>query len=188
LRNNYTLAPGAALPEITASPAGSIRAMSKTGANSSPVSGKRCGTATSTVATRAAVTSLASTGGSRRMCVLPQKSAAPPTATSARDGTTIRDIDVAVSMVDPLYFLGLRRLSAPNGHRHQAHLYRNGSSLPTRHRTPLSSLGDAQFARALVMWPPRGDRSIIAGIHGAGLVQYRLQFFANRGPISGRTI
>ena len=36
------------------------------------------------------------------MCVVPKKSAAPPAATSARDRTTIRDIDLAVSMVDPL--------------------------------------------------------------------------------------
>src|SRR5665647_581696 len=60
------------------------------------------------VETRAAATAgaavaaaLVSTGGSRRRCVMPKTSAAPHAATSARDGTTIRPIDVAVIIRDP---------------------------------------------------------------------------------------
>jgi hypothetical protein len=44
----------------------------------------------------AAVAALVSSGGSRRMSVMPKTRAAPHAATSARDGTTIRLIDVAV--------------------------------------------------------------------------------------------
>jgi hypothetical protein len=51
----------------------------------------------------AAVAALVSTGGARRMCVMPTKSTAPHAATSPRDGTTIRPIDVAVMMRDPLF-------------------------------------------------------------------------------------
>jgi len=48
----------------------------------------------------AAVAALVSTGGSRRTCVMPKTSAAPHAATSARDGTTTRPIDVAVMIRD----------------------------------------------------------------------------------------
>ena len=110
---------------MTASPVRSMRAMSKTGTDSS-VSGERGDTA-SAAATAfasacavasaagpssrapdaggetagAAVAALVSTGGSRRTCVMPKTSAAPHAATSARDGTTIRPIDVAVKIRDP---------------------------------------------------------------------------------------
>ncbi len=49
----------------------------------------------------AAVVALVSTGGSRRTSVMPKTSAAPHAATSARDGTTIRPIDVPVKIRDP---------------------------------------------------------------------------------------
>jgi hypothetical protein len=110
---------------MTASPVGSIRAMSKTGVRSSPASEERFGAsseAAPTVSREAAVAAPASTGSSRRTWGTPKKSsAAPPAATSARDGTTIRAIDAAVSMTR---LRGLRHRPAPNGHGHQAHLRR----------------------------------------------------------------
>ena len=124
MRNSSTTAPGAALPAMTASPVGSMRAMSKTGTDSS-VSGER-GDTTGVAATAfasacavasavepssrssdargetagAAVAAVVSIGGSRHTCVMPKTSAAPHAATSARDGTTIRLIDVAVMTRD----------------------------------------------------------------------------------------
>jgi hypothetical protein len=102
-----------------------MRAMSKTGTDSS-VTGERRETASSAATefasacavasaaepsfraldpgaetVGAAVAALASTGGSRPMCVMPKTSAAPHTATSATDGKTIRPIDVAVILRDP---------------------------------------------------------------------------------------
>jgi hypothetical protein len=107
---------------MTASPVRSMRAMSKTGTS---VTGERgdtarsvatafasaCATASATElssraldaggeAVGAAVAALVSTGGSRRMCVMPKTSAAAHAPTSARDGTTIRAIDVAVMIRD----------------------------------------------------------------------------------------
>ena len=124
LRNSSTIAPGATLPAITASPVRSMRAMSKAGTDSS-VSGERGDTASGAATafalacavvnaaepssrapdaggetTGAAVAALVSTGGSRRTCVMPKTSAAPHAATSAREGTTIRPIDVAVMIRD----------------------------------------------------------------------------------------
>jgi len=125
LRNSSTIAPGAALPAMTASPVRSMRAMSKTGTESS-VTGERGDTASSAATAfasacavasaaelssraldaggetvGAAVAALVSTGGARRMCVIPKTSAAPHAATSATDGTTIRLIDVAVILRNP---------------------------------------------------------------------------------------
>jgi hypothetical protein len=48
----------------------------------------------------AAVAALVSTGGARLVCVTPNTSAAAHAPTSARDGTTIRVIDVAVIIRD----------------------------------------------------------------------------------------
>ena len=103
----------------------SMRAMSKTGTDSS-VSGERgdtAGAAATAFASACAVASgaelssrapdaggetagaavavLVSTGGSRRTCVMPKTSAAPHAATSAKDGTTIRSIDMTVIIDDP---------------------------------------------------------------------------------------
>src|SRR6266851_6553182 len=109
---------------MTASPVRSMRAMSKTGTDSS-VSGERGDTAGAAAAafvsacavasapepsSRApdaggetagvAVAALVSTGDSRRTCVMPKTSAAPNAATSAKYGTTVRPIDVAVIIHD----------------------------------------------------------------------------------------
>ncbi len=124
LRNSSTIAPGAALPAMTASPVRSMRAMSKAGTDSS-VTGERGDTASSAATafasacagagaaepssrapdagcetTGAAVAAPVSTGGSRCMCVMPKTSAAAHAPTSAIDGTTIRAIDVAVMIRD----------------------------------------------------------------------------------------
>lgn len=124
LRNSSTIAPGAALPAMTASPVRSMRAMSKAGMDSS-ASGERGDTASGAATAfalacavvnaaepssrspdaggkiaGAAVAALGSTGGSRLTCVMPKTSAAPHAATSARDGTTIRAIDVTVMIRD----------------------------------------------------------------------------------------
>jgi hypothetical protein len=118
----FPIAPGAALPAMTASPVGSMRAMSKTGTDSS-VSGERGDTAAAAatafasacaVASAAEASSrasgaggetagvevavLVSTGGSRCRYVMPRTGAAPHAATSA--STTIRTIDVAVMVRD----------------------------------------------------------------------------------------
>src|SRR5260370_6731963 len=130
---------------MTASPLRSMRAMSKTGTDSS-VSGERGDTAGAAVAafasacavagaaepsspapdaggeTGAAVAALVSTGGSRPTCVIPKTSAAPHAATSARDGTTIRPIDVAVMIRDrwpDRWLLGPRVDPAPICSGHQ---------------------------------------------------------------------
>jgi hypothetical protein len=111
---------------MTASPVCSMRAMSKPGTDSS-VCGElgesaaptafasactvasaaglssRAPDAGGETAGAAAVAALVSTGGPRRMCVMPTKSTAPHAATSPRDGTTIRVIDVAVMICDPLF-------------------------------------------------------------------------------------
>ena len=125
LRNSSTVAPGVAVPAMTASPVRSMRAMSKAGRDSS-VSGARGATARAAAAafasactaasaveplsgapdaggeaSGAAVAALVSTGGSRHTCMIPKASAAPHAATSASDGTTIRVIDVAVMMRAP---------------------------------------------------------------------------------------
>jgi hypothetical protein len=124
LRNSSTIAPGAAVPAMTASPVRSMRAMSKAGTDLS-VSSERGDTANGaatafasacTVASAAepssrapdaggkiagtAVAALVSTGGSRLMCVMPKAIAATHAATSATDGRTIRAIDVAVMIRD----------------------------------------------------------------------------------------
>jgi hypothetical protein len=126
LRNSSTIAPGVAVPAMTASPDRSMRAMSKAGKDSS-VSGARGGTASAAAAavasactvasadeplsggpdaggeiSGAAVAALVSTGGSGHTCMMPKPSAAPHAATSASDGTTIRAIDVAVMICAPL--------------------------------------------------------------------------------------
>src|SRR6266436_2001735 len=110
---------------MTASPVRSMRAMSKTGKDSS-VSGERGDTAGATdtafastcaVASAAgpssrapdagdetagaAVVALVSTDGSRRRCMKPTTSAATHAATSAKYNTAIRPIDVAVMIRDP---------------------------------------------------------------------------------------
>ena len=126
LRNSSTIAPGVAVPAMTASPVRSMRAMSKAGKDSS-VSGARGGTASAAAAafasactvasaaeplssgapdaggetSGAAVAALVSIGGSRHTCVMPKASAAPHAATSASDGTTIRVIDLAVMIRAP---------------------------------------------------------------------------------------
>ena len=124
LRNSSTIAPGAALPAMTASPVRSMRAMSKAGTDSL-ASGARGDTASGAATafasacavasaaepssrapdagcetTGAAVAALVSTGGSRRTCVMPKTSAATHAPTNARDGTTIRAINVAVMIRD----------------------------------------------------------------------------------------
>src|SRR6266404_959822 len=106
---------------MTASPVRSMRAMSKTGTDSS-VTGERGDTASSAATAfasacaaagaaepssrepdaggetaGAAVAALVSTGGSRRRCMKPTTSA----ATSAKYGTAVRPIDVAVIIHDP---------------------------------------------------------------------------------------
>src|SRR3984893_15185000 len=110
---------------MTASPVRSMRAMSKTGTDSSVTGGggetaslaatafaSACAVASAAeLSSRAldagdetvgaTVAALVSTGGSRPMCVMPKTSAAPHAATSARDGTTIRLIVVAVILRDP---------------------------------------------------------------------------------------
>src|SRR5665811_732981 len=111
---------------MTASPVRSMRAMSKTGTDS-PVSGERGDTADAAATAfasacavasaaepssrapdaggetaGAAVAALVSTGGALRRCVMPKTSAAPHAATSARDRTTIRLIDVTVIDTRPL--------------------------------------------------------------------------------------
>jgi hypothetical protein len=48
----------------------------------------------------AAVAALVSTPGSRRTCAVPKTRAAPHAATSVKDGTAIRAIDVAVMIRD----------------------------------------------------------------------------------------
>ncbi len=110
---------------MTASPVRSMRAMSKTGTDSS-VTGERGDTASSAVTAfasacaaasaaepssrepdaggetaGAAVAALVSTGGSRRRCMKPTTSAATHAATSAKYGTAVRPIDVAVIIHDP---------------------------------------------------------------------------------------
>jgi hypothetical protein len=111
---------------MTASPVRSMRAMSKAGTDSS-VSGEwgdAAGAAATAFASASAIASaaepssrapdaggetdgaavavLVSTGGSRRVCVMLKTRAAPHAATSARDGTTIRPIVVAVMDTQPL--------------------------------------------------------------------------------------
>ncbi len=137
LRNSSTIAPGVAVPAMTASPVRSMRAMSKAGKDSS-VSGARGGTASAAAAafasacavasaaeplswapdaggetSGAAIAALVSTGGSRHTCMMPKPSAAPHAATSASDGTTIRAIDVAVMIGAP--FGKNRWLVSPRG-------------------------------------------------------------------------
>src|SRR6266481_1159852 len=110
---------------MTASPVRSMRAMSKTGTDSS-VTGERGDTASSAATAfasacaaagaaepssrepdaggetaGAAVAALVSTGGSRRRCMKPTTSAATHAATSAKYGTAVRPIDVAVIIHDP---------------------------------------------------------------------------------------
>src|ERR1700676_726764 len=119
---------------MTASPVRSMRAMSKTGTDSS-VSGERGDTASAATAfasasavaggaeplsrapdaggptAGAAVAALASTGGWRHTYLLPKTKAAPHAATSATDGTTIRPIDLAIMIPDR--WLDRRLVSAP---------------------------------------------------------------------------
>ena len=126
LRNSSTIAPGAALPAMTASPVRSMRAMSKTGTDSSAfgergdtpspaasVFASACAVAsaaepssrvpdTGGAAAGVAVAAVVSIGGWRCTCMMPKTSAAPHAAASARDGTTIRSIDVAVMDTRPL--------------------------------------------------------------------------------------
>src|SRR5262249_6446547 len=104
---------------MTASPVVSTRAMSKTGVISSAASDDRCEAANEAAPAvdPAAATASASTGGSRHTWGTTHH---PPAATSARDAT-IRFIDTAVSIT--ACSAALAGHPAPNGHRHQAHLY-----------------------------------------------------------------
>ena len=110
MRSNSTVAHGAAVPAMTASPTRPTSAMSKTGMISSPLSGERRGTASAGAIARASdpasptpaaatdvavAAALVSTGG----CLSrgkPETNAAPHVAVSARNGMAIRPIDMGV--------------------------------------------------------------------------------------------
>jgi len=111
LRNNSKLAPGAAVPAITASPARPTSEMSKPGIIPSSLPGERVGTTIASAVGGAAeassltldaggatagavVAATFSTGRSRHTRGMPKTSVAA--AISARDGTDIRAIDVTV--------------------------------------------------------------------------------------------
>ena len=112
MRNNSTVAPGVAVPAITASPAGPTSAISKAGMTSSPLPTERGGTPNAGAVTRgseassptpavgaataaAAIASPVFTGG----CLSrgkPETNAAPDAAVSARSRMAIRPIHVGV--------------------------------------------------------------------------------------------
>jgi hypothetical protein len=113
LRNNSKLAPGAAVPAITASPARPTSEMSKPGTIPSSLPGERGGTTIASAVggaaeasslsldagdatTGAVVAAPVSTGCSRHTRGMPKTRVATHPATSTREGTAIRPINVVV--------------------------------------------------------------------------------------------
>ena len=123
LCNSSTVAPGAALPAMTASPVLSTRAMSNTGMDSSVIGklgdmaswaatafASACAVAaappsrrpeSASEATIKGVAAPVSIGGSCQTCAMPRTSAAAHIATSARDGTTVRPTDAPAILRHP---------------------------------------------------------------------------------------
>jgi hypothetical protein len=199
LRNSSTVAPGVAVPAMTASPVRSMRAMSKAGKDSSvsgarggtlsaaaaavasactaasaaePLSGAASGTAdTDGETSGAAIAALVSTGGSRQTCMIPKASAAPHAATSTSDGTTIRVIDVAVMIRAP--WLDRWLVSTPWG-----------DSAPICYGHQVRQTGYPSVSRAASLWhetdvPRREKSENYSGIAKLGGIDPNRSFVAS---------